>query len=202
MDHRHSSCSCYQVCWPNLLEKSISELSNRCLAVDCSQICKKPTSLSSPVIPPVGKEPPRALRGKEGRKRLLTLIPSFAWAQAELALPEGGHGGCKRHWELLCCVWEGSNCVQTPACDPGNAGYGLFPCLLEEQAVHATNNGTECQQESLGIICGCGNGQVVPPPSSYILLVTRTHTCNMGLQNKARRRNNLCYLSPALKLLS
>lgn len=69
MDHRHSSCSCYQVCWPNLLEKSISELSNRCLAVDCSQICKKPTSLSSPVIPPVGKEPPRTLRGKEGRKR-------------------------------------------------------------------------------------------------------------------------------------
>lgn len=41
MDHRHSSCSCYQVCWPNLLGKSISELSNRCLGVDCSQICKK-----------------------------------------------------------------------------------------------------------------------------------------------------------------
>lgn len=177
-----------QICSKRAL---VSSLTDAWVWTVASSARKKPTNLSCPVIPPVGKEPTRVPGERKGD--LITLIPSSDSAQAELALPEWGEGGCKRHWELLCCVWEGSKCVKMPACHTGNAGYGLCLCLGTAASAWQ-NNGTAWPQESLGIICGCGNGHVVPP-SSYCL------TCNMGLQNKARRRNNLCCLSPALKLL-
>lgn len=123
------------------------------LGMDCSQFCKK--EAHQPFLSCDPSSWKGAYKGAWGKGRdLITSISSFGSAQAELAAPEWGDGGCKRHWELLCCAWEGSSCVKMPACHTGSAGHGLFLCLLEQQPVHARNNGTACQQGSLGIICG------------------------------------------------
>lgn len=139
----------------------MSSLTDAWVWTVASSTRKEPTNLSSPVIPPDGKEPTRVPGGKEGRD-LITSIHSFGLAQAELALPAWGHGGCKRHRGLLCCAREGSNCAQNLPVTQGMQDMDCScACWNSSQCVPGTM--AMCQQESLGIICGGGNGQAVPP---------------------------------------